>query len=40
MICGSMNMNKDMKDLCLSAGLLEGANSEPGHFVVEKAFVG
>ena len=40
MICGSMNMNKDMKDLCLSAGLSEGANSEPGHFVVEKAFVG
>ena len=40
MICGSMNMNKDMKALCLSAGLSEGANSEPGHFVVEKAFVG
>ena len=40
MICGSMNMNKDMKNLCLSAGLSEGANSEPGHFVVEKAFVG
>ena len=40
MICGSMNMNKDMKDLCLSAGLSEGANSEPGQFVVEKAFVG
>lgn len=40
MICGSMNMNTDMKQLCLAAGLEEGANSEPGHFVVEKAFVG
>ena len=40
MICGSMNMNQDMKQLCLDAGLQEGANSAPGHFVVEKAFVG
>ena len=40
MICGSMNMNMDMKQLCLAAGLSEGANSDPGHFVVEKAFVG
>ena len=40
MICGSVDMNKYIKVLCLSAGLSEGANSEPGHFVVEKAFVG
>jgi len=40
MICGSVNMNKDMKTICLSADLSEGANSEPGHFVLEKAFVG
>ena len=40
MICGSMNMNQDMKQLCLDAGLQEGANSAPGHFVLEKAFVG
>ena len=40
MICGSMNMNQDMKQLCLDAGLQEGANSAPGHFVIEKAFVG
>ena len=40
MICGSMNMNRDMKQLCLDAGLEEGANSAPGHFVLEKAFVG
>jgi ferredoxin--NADP+ reductase len=35
-----MNMNQDMKQLCLDAGLREGANSAPGHFVLEKAFVG
>lgn len=40
MICGSMNMNLDMKQLCLDAGFREGANSSPGHFVLEKAFVG
>lgn len=40
MICGSMGMNTDMKQLCLEAGLQEGANSAPGHFVLEKAFVG
>ena len=40
MICGSMNMNHDMKQLCQEAGLREGANSAPGHFVLEKAFVG
>ena len=40
MICGSMNMNQDMKQLCQEAGLREGANSAPGHFVLEKAFVG
>ncbi len=40
MICGSMNMNLDMKQICLDAGLREGANSGPGHFVIEKAFVG
>lgn len=40
MICGSMNMNMDMKQLCLGSGMKEGANSDPGHFVLEKAFVG
>ena len=40
MICGSINMNHDMKQLCQEAGLHEGANSAPGHFVLEKAFVG
>lgn len=40
MICGSMAMNLDMKQICESAGLREGANSNPGTFVLEKAFVG
>ena len=40
MICGSMGLNKDMKEICEAAGLKEGANSEPGGFVLEKAFVG
>lgn len=40
MICGSMGLNKDMKAILEAAGLNEGANSEPGEFVLEKAFVG
>lgn len=40
MICGSMGLNADMKDLLEERGFAEGANSAPGDFVVEKAFVG
>ena len=40
MICGSIAMNEDMKLICEEHGLIEGANSQPGHYVVEKAFVG
>lgn len=40
MICGSIGMNTDMKLICEEFGLVEGANSQPGHYVVEKAFVG
>lgn len=40
MICGSVGLNTDMKAIAEAAGLREGANSEPGGFVVEKAFVG
>lgn len=40
MICGSMALNLDVKDICAKAGLEEGSNSRPGQFVVEKAFVG
>ena len=40
MVCGSLDFNKDMKDVLESFGLREGANSEPKEYVVEKAFVG
>jgi len=40
MICGSLAFNVDVKAILENAGLREGANSDPGHFVVEKAFVG
>ncbi|MEM6729875.1 MAG: ferredoxin--NADP reductase [Pseudomonadota bacterium] len=40
MICGSIGLNTDLKAILERAGLEEGANSEPKHFVVEKAFVG
>jgi len=40
MICGSMGLNLEIKELCEAAGMEEGANSKPGHFVVEKSFVG
>lgn len=39
MICGSMDMLQDHKALCEAAGMKEGSNSEPGDFVIEKAFV-
>lgn len=40
MACGSLAFNLDIKALMENAGLHEGANSEPGQFVIEKAFVG
>lgn len=40
MICGSMAMLKDTQALCEAAGLTEGANSAPGTYVIERAFVG
>lgn len=39
MICGSMGMLQDHKRICEETGMSEGANSEPGQFVIEKAFV-
>ncbi len=39
MICGSMAMLQDHKALCEGLGFVEGSNSEPGQFVIEKAFV-
>lgn len=40
MICGSMGLNTDVKAILESRGFKEGSNHEPGHYVVEKAFVG
>ncbi len=40
MMCGSMPMIQDTKDLVEQAGLTEGSNSRPGQFVVERAFAG
>lgn len=40
MVCGSLAFNLDIKALLEKAGLREGANSDPGEFVIEKAFVG
>lgn len=40
MICGSLGLNQDMKAIAENAGLGEGSNSQPGEYVVEKAFVG
>ena len=40
MVCGSMGLNSDMKRILENFGLREGANSDPGDYVIEKAFVG
>jgi len=40
MVCGSMGLNIDMKRILENYGLREGANSDPGDYVIEKAFVG
>ncbi|MDE0209745.1 MAG: ferredoxin--NADP reductase [Boseongicola sp.] len=40
MVCGSFDFIKDMKAVLEGFGLEEGANSDPRHYVVEKAFVG
>ena len=40
MVCGSIGLNTDMKEILEGFGLEEGANSDPKHYVVEKAFVG
>ncbi|MCO5146397.1 MAG: ferredoxin--NADP reductase [Aquamicrobium sp.] len=39
MICGSMDMIRDVKALVEKAGLKEGSNAAPAEFVVERAFV-
>lgn len=39
MICGSMGLNRDIKAILEARGFTEGANSRPGEYVVERAFV-
>jgi len=39
MVCGNLALNKDIMALCEAAGLDEGSNSQPAHYVVEKAFL-
>lgn len=40
MICGSLDMNKDLIAICNKDGLSEGSNNSPGDYVVERAFTG
>ncbi len=40
MICGSMAFNLDIRNICEARGLVEGSNSRPATFVLEKAFLG
>ena len=39
MLCGSSGMLRDLKDILNARGFTEGANSRPGTFVIERAFV-
>jgi ferredoxin/flavodoxin---NADP+ reductase len=39
MMCGSPGMLEELRQLFEARGFLEGSHSEPGHFVIEKAFV-
>nr|WP_315594013.1 ferredoxin--NADP reductase [uncultured Cupriavidus sp.] len=40
MLCGSPDMLKEVRTLLEARGFVEGNMSHPGHFVLEKAFVG
>jgi ferredoxin--NADP+ reductase len=39
MLCGSPTMLEDLRGMFREFGFAEGNHSEPGHFVIEKAFV-
>ena len=39
MLCGSPAMLAELRDMFEERGFAEGSSSEPGHFVIEKAFV-
>jgi ferredoxin--NADP+ reductase len=40
MICGSIAFNRDMVEILSGWGMKEGTRSDPGDYVVERAFVG
>lgn len=40
MLCGSMEMIKELAAILESHGLVEGSNAHPGDYVLERAFVG
>ncbi|AME23504.1 MULTISPECIES: ferredoxin--NADP reductase [Burkholderiaceae] len=40
MLCGSPHMLRDTRQILDEMGFQEGSNNHPGHYVVEKAFVG
>ena len=40
MMCGSMAMIRDFAERFENMGFSEGAHSHPGHYVIERAFVG
>jgi ferredoxin/flavodoxin---NADP+ reductase len=39
MLCGSPGMLEELRAMFTARGFVEGNHSEPGHFVIEKAFV-
>ena len=39
MMCGSPGMLEELREAFEARGFLEGSHGEPGHFVIEKAFV-
>jgi ferredoxin/flavodoxin---NADP+ reductase len=39
MLCGSTAMIREVAGMLETAGLVEGSNANPGHFVIERAFV-
>jgi ferredoxin--NADP+ reductase len=40
MMCGSMDMIRDLSAMLEGMGFTEGSNAKPGDFVIERAFVG
>jgi ferredoxin--NADP+ reductase len=39
MMCGSPGMLEELRQMLEARGFSEAGHSEPGHFVIEKAFV-